>query len=252
MMPRSYDELFPEDAAPPSEPLADPEPVEDLYTGPPTEAELREMAQTWDADPTPPPSYPQPRYIRSAKSYEDRRAEREAREMRERADALAADKRRIAFIQAGNDERQPPERRGNLYEHEDKTHNIVIHLAIPPATIGVPAESHPDFRDFQNWGSRNQHQDHPEYYCVECRWRYAAPPRCPTCKSTKLNTTGERQADHKTMYRCRECSAWFGLYLMCGPCISDLIPEAEQPRLVAAKRKPSGKGRQKSPVEYPD
>lgn len=257
-MPRTYDELFPEDrllegasreqndlsiTIHPRDPEdEEPEPEERLYTGPPSDLQLREMVRQWDDD----DRHAYRRKPWRSMTPEERRQARTDQAVQRREEALAENRARIAFIQSGQDLRQPPEHRGKVYEQPDQRNGIVIHTAFPPVKIGNPAEIHPDFEDFKAWGTEGRRETNPEYYCQGCMQVYASvvckqPLGCGSARvAYPQDPTG-------TAYRCLACGRRWEQDRLCGRCFERLHPNeaAQQALLPGVKRKrPSKKSRQ--------
>lgn len=93
----------------------------------------------------------------------------------------------------------------------------VVLSPFPPATMGVPAEDFPPFRDFQNWGSRNRKTEHPDWYCSDCGIRYASVvcKRPQGCGSARVEYPNEM----RQLYHCLNCNRRFAADRLCGPCI---------------------------------
>lgn len=126
-------------------------------------------------------------------------------------------------------EMTPPGYEGKTWPHRlvernddgEQTERMVP-SPFPPATVGVPAEDLPAFRDFQNWGSRNEKREHPERYCQGCGIRYAvAICTNKNCKSGRTVLADGEPLAEQCRHRCLNCRLEFVGLLLCGPCIGD-------------------------------
>lgn len=98
----------------------------------------------------------------------------EDREQAERSRKLQRameDERKRAWIEAGNDTRQPEEYRGRVFDHADA--DGVHPTAFPPLRWGNQEPLSEEFIEFQAHNGTT-YLTHPEYYCVACRIRYNA------------------------------------------------------------------------------
>jgi hypothetical protein len=112
----------------------------------------------------------------------------------------------------------PPEYEGKTWEQ--RTNEGKIMSPFPPATMGVPAEDVPEFRDFQNWQSRDRKEKHPGWYCQGCGIRYAVAI-CPSCKSGRTVLKDGYRLQVECRHVCLDCKADFMGLLLCGPCIGE-------------------------------
>jgi hypothetical protein len=117
--------------------------------------------------------------VRSARALARTRA-REQQERERRALLAEADRAKRAWIEAGNEMRQPPEYRGRVWETADR--DGVHPTAFPPMR---PNAQEPPSEEFLAFQAHNQtrYETHPQYYCVECKIRYNARDggRCGPC-----------------------------------------------------------------------
>jgi hypothetical protein len=90
------------------------------------------------------------------------------------------DDRTRAWIEAGNETRQPPEYRGRVFDHADS--DGVHPTAFPPLRWGPQDSLSEEFVAFQAYNGTTV-ETHPHYYCVTCRIRYNARDggRCGPC-----------------------------------------------------------------------
>lgn len=101
-------------------------------------------------------------------------------ERERRALMIEADRQKKAWIQEGNETRQPPEYRGQVFDVADRDG---VHPTAFPPLRDAPQEGLSDaFIDFQNH-NQTRYETHPQYYCVECKIRYNARDggRCGPC-----------------------------------------------------------------------
>jgi len=90
------------------------------------------------------------------------------------------DEKKRAWIEAGNELRQPPEYRGRVFEHVD--HDGVHPTAFPPLRWGPQEGLSDEYIAFQDW-NQTRYETHPDSYCVACTIRYNARPggKCGPC-----------------------------------------------------------------------
>lgn|SRR5262245_2853717 len=97
--------------------------------------------------------------------------DREQAEAERRVQRLWEDAEQRAWIEAGNDERQPEEYRGRVFDHAD---NEGVHPSSFPPYRWDPQEGLCE--EFIAFQAHNQttYEKNPRYYCVRCRIRYNA------------------------------------------------------------------------------
>lgn len=104
-----------------------------------------------------------------------RRANREALRRQKERERLAQraeeDARKRAWIEDGNETRQPPEYRGYVFDVPDR--DGVHPTAFPPLREGAGGELSDEFIAFQAY-NQTRYETHPQYYCPRCRIRYNA------------------------------------------------------------------------------
>lgn len=97
--------------------------------------------------------------------------ERTRRRVERRVLGAIDDVAKRAWIEAGCEERQPPEYRGQVWEVADR--DGVHPTAFPPLRESAGGELSEEFIDFQRY-NQTRYETHPHYYCVRCQIRYNA------------------------------------------------------------------------------
>lgn len=112
---------------------------------------------------------------------------RQARQRERLAQRALEDQEKRAWIEAGNEIRQPPEYRGRVFSTADR--DGVHPTAYPPLRESAGGELTDEFIAFQ---AHNQvrYETHPEYYCVACKIRYNARDggMCGPCLGERTKT----------------------------------------------------------------
>jgi hypothetical protein len=128
--------------------------------------------------PADPPSLLQAEVI--ARRFSNRRAQRQQQRIEDHALAARDDAEKRAWIEAGNDLRQPPEYRGTVFDHAD--HAGVHPSPFPPYRDELQGPLSEAFVDFQNYATQTP-ETHPRYFCVQCKIRHNARDggRCGRC-----------------------------------------------------------------------
>lgn len=120
--------------------------------------------------------------------------QRQQRERERRAQLAEADRKKRAWIEDGNETRQPPEYRGQVFDVADRDG---VHPTAFPPLRGSPQEGLSD--EFIAFQAHNQvtYATHPDYYCPVCTIRYNDRPgnRCGPCqgKLQAIDAHGRRK-----------------------------------------------------------
>lgn len=168
---------------------------------------------------------------------EQRRADREKRAREDQIRFKREDEERVRRIREEGDPRQPPEYRGQVWDHP--TSMGVMHTATPPLRDDPQAPPTEAFIDFQRYAGERNRADNPDDYCVECRIRYRPSPICTWCGSARQDPLADAPRNRILLqagdtHRCRSCTKSYAAKPpICGPCI-DKKQQAEQPELQAA------------------
>lgn len=135
----------------------------------------------------------------------------------------------------------PPQHRGRTWDHASA--DGVVDGRFPPM-------DDPAFEDFRAYAHEVKREQHPEYYCVECRAVYVTAV-CLHCQSARVAPTGQPRTTQGTLYRCSECGKDSRQALICGLCRTKLGPLAAQLPLPHLRQ--ASKPKAKSETElYPD
>jgi hypothetical protein len=98
-------------------------------------------------------------------------AQQRQREREWAAQRADADARKRAWIEGGNETRQPPEYRGRVFDVADR--DGVHPTAFPPLRTSPQEGLSEEFIAFQAY-NQTSYRTHPHYYCVRCTIRYNA------------------------------------------------------------------------------